>query len=101
LATGIVANPGGGQSGAVLIAAVQNVVATVATTGDSVALQPSAGQMFVMVANQGANSLNVFPFTGDSINALSANAAFAIPAGKTAIFSIAGYGEPWFSVLTA
>ena len=101
LATGLTAFAGGGQTGALLLQAVQNVVATVATTGDSVALPQSAAQMFMMIANQGANSMNVFPYPGDSINALSVNAPFALAAGKTAIFSSAGWGQPWFSVVSA
>lgn len=44
-------------------------------------------QSIVFVINDGANALQVFPATGETINALAANAAFTgIAAGQSAIF---------------
>lgn len=97
---GITAHAGGGQAAAVALAAMLNRVATVATAGDSVKLPPSANGMQVVTVNAGANSMNVFPATGEQINALGANTAFAVAAGKTATFYCATAGQ-WHSILSA
>jgi hypothetical protein len=47
-----------------------------------------------------ANSMNVFPAVGEKINALAANAAFAVAANKVAVFYVTGPGQ-WHSLLTA
>lgn len=98
-AVGITANPGGGQANAVTLTKKVNVISTVATTGDSVALPLGAAQK-VFVANQGANSMDVYPATGDSINEGSANAAFAVASGKNAMFVSSGPGNPWLAILS-
>ena len=57
--------------------------------------------MIITVANAAAvNSMNVFPQTGEFINALAVNTAFAIAAGKTATFTCFGAGR-WHSILSA
>ena len=92
---------GGGQNGATPLTAMYNRVTTVASANDSVLLPASANGMQITVTNAAAtNSMNVFPATGDKINALSANAAFAVVAGKTAEFFCATAGQ-WHSVLSA
>ena len=66
---------GGGNTGAVVpVNSAINEVATVATTGDSVQLPVGLPGATVVVINDGANSLNVFPYplnpntgTSDSI----------------------------------
>ena len=40
----------------------------------------------VVISNQGANALSVYPPVGGTINALSANTAFSQTAAKTAIY---------------
>lgn len=56
----------------------------------------------IIVTNAAAsNSMNVYPPTGGTINAGSANAAFALAAGKTAIFIQAVDGGTWYAILTA
>ena len=85
-ANGLTALAGGGQAGAILIAATKNRFTTVATTGDSALLPVAAPGLHYYVKNAGANSMNVFPNTGDAINALSANTAFALASGKMALF---------------
>jgi len=58
-------------------------------------------QGYVVRANAHAwNSANVFPSTGDAINALGANNAFAMAAGKVALFLCASAGQ-WHTILTA
>lgn len=100
-ANGITAFATGGQTNAVLLTSVINRVTTVGTAADSVKLPVSAGGMQITVTNAAAaNSMNVFPNTGETINALSANTAFALAAGKTAAFSCAVAGA-WHAVLGA
>jgi hypothetical protein len=57
--------------------------------------------MNIVVINAAAvNSMNVFPDTGSTINALSANTAFALAAGKTATFVTTLPGA-WHAILSA
>jgi hypothetical protein len=80
---------------------MQNRITTGATN-DSVALPLAAVGMNMVVINATANSLNVFPVNGgsDSINALAANAAFALAAGKVVTFYCANLTQ-WHTMLSA
>lgn len=95
---------GGAQAGTQLTTGL-NRITTVATGGDSAQLPVLSGGIMVVVINAAAaNSMNVFPPTGGIINAGAANAAFAVAAGKTAIFfqAIDTSGATiWYAVLTA
>lgn len=115
----IVAFATGGQANAVLLDSGFNRVITVGTAADSVKL-PSchtgasntgpvpAGVisgntigLIVWVTNAAAaNSMNVFPQTGEAINALGANTAYAMAANKTSQF-ICGTAGIWYSNLGA
>lgn len=100
-ADSLTAHAGGGQGSALLLTAQMNRVTTVGTGADSVKLPVSIAGLTIQVTNAAAsNSMNVFPQTGDAINALSANAAFALAAGKTATFSCYTAGQ-WHSILSA
>lgn len=100
-ASGITARAGGGQANATALTKTVNRVTTVATAADSVKLPTAVPGMMVVVVNAaGANSMNVFPQTGGIINALAANAAFAVAANKTVVFYCALAGT-WNSNLTA
>lgn len=91
---------GGAQAGTALSLGL-NRITVVATAGDSVQLPLVTGGVMVVVVNaDSADSLNVFPQTGQTINAAAANAAFAVAAGKTAIFFQALDGA-WYALLTA
>lgn len=100
------AHAGGTQAGAIGDAAaaltgVMNRLTVVGSAGDSVVLPAAvAGINSIVVVNDTATSANVFPFTGDSINALGANAAFALAAGKTAEFFSVVNGK-WHGILSA
>jgi len=101
---GVTAHAGGGQAGGVLVISSVTRVTTVGTAGDSLTLPsaknvPLGTEMLVMNA-AAANSLNVFPATGESIDALGANAARAVAAGKTCAF-IAFAGGVWHSMIGA
>lgn len=98
---GITAFAGGGQGSAVLLTAMMNRVTTVGTAADSVKLPPAVAGLQIMAANAAAsNSMNVFPSSGDAINALGANAAYAQAAGKAATFYCVNAGT-WHALLSA
>ena len=98
---GMTAHAGGGQANAVPLPTLFNRVTTVGSANDSVLLPPAIAGIEVLVVNAAAaNSMNVFPSTGDAINALAANAAFAVAANKTCTFFCVKTGV-WHSQLTA
>ena len=97
----ITAFAGGGQASATPLVNMLNRVTIVVTAGDSVKLPVAAPGIEITVINAHAtNSMNVFPSTGDAINALGANAAFAQAATKVATFftTVSGF---WHSQLSA
>lgn len=97
---------GGGQTGATPITAAISRFTTVATGGDSAQLPPAnsvSGQQFDVI-NAGAQSMNVFPASGEKIGTGSANAAFAVGAGKAATFiafPTSGTNANWHPILSA
>lgn len=109
----ITAFAGGGQASATALDSGYNRVTVVATAADSVKLplcrtgaaQSNTVGMIVIVTNaDAADSMNVFPQTSDSINALAANAAYAMAANKTAAFicgTASGTAGTWYSILGA
>lgn len=99
--TAITAHAGGGQANAVALQLGLNQITTVATGDDSVKLPASAAGNIVVVINAAAaNSADVYPATGEAINALAANAEFTLAANKVVIFFCAVAGT-WNSLLTA
>lgn len=100
-ADSLTAHAGGGQGAALATTATINRFTTVGTAADSAVLPASGAGMQIKVVNAAAaNSMNVFPATGEQINALGANAAFALAAGKTVEFSCTTAGQ-WHSLLSA
>lgn len=96
----ITALAGGGQS-----TSLQNYrhlrVTVVATGNDSITLPKAIAGMSMTVTNaDSADSMNVFPALGDSINALGANAAYAMAANKMSLFTCALTGA-WHAIVTA
>lgn len=99
--TAITATPSGTQGTSYQLTTGLNRIATVASGNDGVKLPACTGGLVVVVSNQAAsNSANVFPSSGDAINALSANSAFALAANKTVIF-FCGIDGTWTANLTA
>lgn len=102
--TALTALAGGAQAGTALNLGY-NRFTVVVTAGDSAQLPAVSGGAVIIVTNaDAADSMNVFPQTGGIINAGAANAAFAVAAGKTAIFiqAIDTSGATiWYCVLTA
>lgn len=98
--SGLTAHAGGGQASATSLTKGINRVTVVATIADSVKLPKAKAGMEVVVINAAANSMNVFPQSGESINALANDAAFAVAGGKAAVFYSANAGK-WHSILSA
>lgn len=112
----ITAFAGGGQTGAYLLSAQMSRVTTVASGNDSVALpkaivvgigdsRPGALGMLCFVRNDGANSMQVFGQTPDTINGVATGTGVAVGAGKSALFWLhsitsAGLGN-WLMLLSA
>lgn len=95
-ATGITAFATGGQASATALTEETNNVTTVATAGDSVKLPAAEAGKHVYVKNSGATALDIFPATGDSIDALAVNLAIRIQPGSTVNFR-AKDGTVWES----
>ena len=75
-------------------------VTTVGTTADTVLLPKAVNGRIVAVANKGANSMGAFPQKGDNVNALAADAVFAMAATKVVLF-ICFVDGTWDTILTA
>lgn len=101
-ADNLVAFAGGGQASATKIVQSMSRFITVATGADSSQLPKSVSGMSLTVTNAGAASMNVFPVNGgtDAINALGANTAFAVAAGKSCEFVCYTAGQ-WHTLLSA
>jgi hypothetical protein len=114
----ITAFAGGGQTSATLLDSGYNRVTVVASANDSVKLpschsgpsntgpMPSGvisgnttGLMLWVTNADSADSMNVFPQTGEFINALTVNSAYAVAANKTVGFLCSPGGSIWYSVL--
>jgi len=105
----ITATASGTQSTSVLLDAGYNVVTTVATNNDSVKLPAcniggpigAAGLgntdgLMVWVTNAAANTLYVFPQSGQKINGGTTDAAYtSMTGGKTAAFICSPAGGDW------
>lgn len=79
----VTAHAGGGQGSATAITKDYTNISTCATAGDSVKLPTAAVGLTHTITNRGAASADVFPYTGDTINGGSANAAIKLPVGAT------------------
>ncbi len=103
---GLTAAAGGGQPNGTLIITQLSRFTTVASANDSAKLPALAsvppGTEITVSNAAAANSMNVFPATGDAIDALGANNARAVAAGKTCVFiSYGGSGSVWHSQIGA
>lgn len=86
LTTGITAFATGGQASATALTKNFNNVTVCATAGDSVKLPSAEAGLEIVVKNSGATSLDIFPATGDSIDALAVNLAVRIAPSSVARF---------------
>lgn len=93
---GITAHAGGGQGSAYALTKDISRVSTVATAADSVKLPTAAAGLEMVVINDGANALSVYPATGEQIDGLAANTAVSISAGECRVF-ICRASSQWVS----
>jgi len=61
-------------------------IATCANAGDAVTLPTAAAGKVVVIANNGANDADVFPATGDNIDAAGTNTAYSLTSGTNVMF---------------
>lgn len=94
---GLVAHAGGGQALGTPLTAMACFIATVATAGDSLLLPLAVPGMEISVVNQSATATgpNVFPQTGQTVNALAANTAIAVPPQSIMMFYCGVAGSWW------
>ncbi len=95
IATGISA-AGTTQGTATAITKSFNEVTTVSVSQGVVLPSPEAGEI-LLVANQGANALNIYPASGHSINNLSANTAQSLATDARRIF-FAVTSSKWYAL---
>ena len=96
VSVGVTAHTGSSQGdGAITATFVE--IATCANAGDAVTLPGAAAGKLVFIANNGANSADVFPASGDKIDGGSANAAVALAAGDNRIY-ICQDGTDWDTI---
>ena len=72
-------------------------IATCANPGDSCTLPVAVAGQLVIVVNNGAQSADIFPASGDKIDGGSVNVAFALASGANALF-ICQDGTDWDSL---
>ncbi len=75
-----------------------NVTTVAASSG--VVLPTNDGGEVVQITNNGANTLNVYPDSGSTIDSAAANIAVTIPAGQTATYTVLASGK-WYSTQNA
>lgn len=92
----ITAFAGGGQTSATLLANELNRVGTVATAADSVKLPASAAGLTIIVANHGANSMQVFGSGTDTINDVATATGVPQMQGSVCIYTCYTAGA-WYT----
>lgn len=92
----ITAHAGGGQASATPLTKELNRLTTVATTGDSVLLPPSAAGLTIIVINHGANPAQVFGSGSDTIDDQAAATGVSQMQGSVTIYSCTTAGA-WYS----
>jgi hypothetical protein len=85
VSVGVTAHTGSSQ-GDGAISSFFTEISVCANAGDAVTLPTAAAGKLVVIANNGANSADVFPASGDKIDGGSANAALALAVGSNRIY---------------
>lgn len=94
----ITAFAGGGQASATALTSTINSITTCATAADSVKLPTATAGSIIQVSNLGAAYADVYPTSGDLIDALAANTAIKCPVGGSIIFTCSVTGS-WKSTI--
>lgn len=95
--TGLVAT-GANQADALALISTMNIFATVAANTGALLPEPD-GKALIIIVNNGANPLSVYPQSTQTINGAAASAALSVPAGKAAFF--VGNGNQWGANVSA
>lgn len=90
-----VAAAGTTQGTATALTTTYNIITT-AASGTGVVLPTSVAGEIITIVNKGANTVNVYPALGSSIDSASLNAAVTIPVNGTATYQ-AKNGTQWYS----
>jgi len=96
---GVTADTGSSQDDGAITELITQV-SVCATAGDAVTLPSATAGMVIIVLNDGAESCDVFPASGDNIDEAGANVAHALAVNKNAMF-IAHDATHWSVILTA
>lgn len=99
-ANAITAFATGGQASATQLTKDVNRVTVCASNNDSVKLPAATAGRRIFVKNASANTLAIFPASGEVINALAADAAYSLATVKGVLFVCAVAGT-WDTILTA
>lgn len=99
IAAGVTAAAGSSQGDGAITTLITQISAC-GTAGDAVTLPAAKAGAVIIVMNDGVESADVFPATGDDINELGANVQYPLPANKNAMF-IAHDTTHWSVILTA
>jgi hypothetical protein len=95
---GLTADVGSAQGNGV-ITSTHNIYSTVATTGDAATLPSTFGiGTVIYVKNDGANSMDVFPASGDDAGA-GTDTAVAVAAGDFAVFMGTVADTTWTKIM--
>jgi hypothetical protein len=97
--SGITADTGSAQGNGVLTSSI-NQIATCANAGDAVTLPAAKPGKVLWIVNDGANSADVFPASGDNIDEAGANAAKALAADAEMQFICTSAGH-WSTITSA
>ena len=92
----ITATAGGGQAAAFQINTQTARITTVATAGDSVMLPPSAPGLEILVINHGANPMQVFGQSPDTIDDVATGTGVSQMQNSFVLYSCASVGK-WYT----
>src|SRR5260370_235555 len=92
----LVAHAGGGQANALQLTALVSRVGTVATSGDSVKLPPSAPGVICVVNNHGANPMQVYGQGTDTIDDVATATGVSQMQGSVVIYTCYTAGA-WYT----
>lgn len=91
---------GSTQGTALILSADTNVVTTTAASTGVVFTSATQPGDEIVVKNLGASSLSVYPASGESIDSVATNGAYALATTKSAMF-IKTSATRWISILSA
>jgi hypothetical protein len=99
VSSGLTALAGGAQVGATALVSAYNFFSTVASANNSSILPELTADnigLFIVVRNNGANTMRVYPAVGETINGGAADAPITIAAGASANL-VAVSASAWLS----